>query len=75
MEMKRLLNLERCGCNADAVDAEKGGRRIYTMHLASMILERLASEKGQMASAEITDQLPAGEELYANPIDTTSRLG
>lgn len=45
------------------------------MHLASVILERPALEKGQMASAEITDQLPTGEELHASPVYTTSWLG
>lgn len=59
---------------AVSADAENGGRRVKTMQLASTILERLLSEKGQVASAEITDPLPAGEELHASPVHTTSGL-
>ena len=60
---------------AMSADAENGGGRVYTTHLGSTILERLASEEGQMALAEITDQPPAGEELHANPVHIPSGLG
>lgn len=47
--------MERCTCRDVSADAEKGCRSVYNIHLASTILERLASENREMASAEIPE--------------------